>query len=112
MNFLKRLFGSGDKSGEAYTDETGIYFYVRCKHCGAKVRVRADKQYDINRTQDGYVWHKTIVDNRCFRAMPTVVHLDENFDVVDTEIEGGEYITREEYEAPEPSAVEGSAEEE
>lgn len=99
MGFLRRLFGGDKKSAEG--DTQGIYFYVQCNQCGSKVRVRADKQYDLNRTDDGYVWHKTIMDSKCFRQIPTVVHLDANYNVVSAEIDGGEYITQEAYESSE-----------
>ncbi|HZD10161.1 MAG TPA: hypothetical protein VE553_02375 [Candidatus Binatia bacterium] len=104
MGFLRRLFGGEKKSSEG--DSRGLYFYVQCDNCGARVRLRADKQYDLNRTDRGYEWHKTIVDSKCFRQIPTVVQLDRNYEVVHTEIDGGHYITREEYEAPEPPAGE------
>lgn len=103
MGFLRRLLG-GDKKG-SQVDTQGVYFFVRCNHCGARIRLRADKQYDINRSEDGYVWHKTIVDSKCFRQMPAVVHLDSNYEVISAEISGGEFITREAYEAPEPTPV-------
>lgn len=99
MGFLRRLFGS-DKKKNSQGDAQGLYFFVQCDHCGARVRVRADKQYDLNRTDDGFVWHKTIVDSKCFRQIPTEVHLDGDYNVVSAKIEGGHYITREEYEAP------------
>lgn len=105
MGFLRRLFGGDDKGGEG--DTQGIYFYVRCNKCGSKVRVRADKQYDLNRTDDGYIWHKTIMDSKCFRQIPTVVHFDGDYNVVSTEIDGGEYITREEYEASDAATDRG-----
>jgi hypothetical protein len=97
MSFLKRLFGS--KQEEPYVDRHGLYFYVQCDHCGSQVRVRADKQHDLNHHNGGYVWHKTIVDSRCFRPIRTVVYLDGNYQMVDHEIEGGRYISREEFEA-------------
>ena len=99
MGFLRRLFGGEKKSAQG--DTRGLYFYVRCNYCGARVRLRADKEYDLNRTDDGFVWHKTIVDSKCFRQIPAVVHLDRNYEVVSAEIEGGEFISREAYEAPE-----------
>lgn len=102
MGFLRRIFGSEKKGAQG--DTQGVYFYVQCDHCGARVRIRADKQYDLNRTDEGYTWHKTIVDSKCFRQIPTVVQLDRNFEVVSAEINGGRYITREEYEAPEQVA--------
>ena len=98
MGFLKRLFGGGDKEQE-YVDKHGLYFYVRCDNCGAVVRVRADKQHDLNRVDGGYTWHKTIVDNKCFRRMETTVHLDGNYNVTGSELDGGQYITKAEYEA-------------
>lgn len=103
MGFLKKLFGGGDKSG-SYVDKTGLYFYVRCNNCGKCVRVRADKQHDLLREENGYSWHKTIVDSKCFRRMTTVVQLDNNYNVVSADIDGGTYITEAEYEAAEAAA--------
>lgn len=99
MGFLRRLFG-GKKKDQG--DPQGLYFYVQCDNCGAKVRIRADKQYDLNRTDGGFIWHKTIVDSKCFQQIPTIVHLNGSYGVTKAEIKGGHYITREEYEAPEP----------
>ena len=102
MGFLKKLFGGykdgSDRPGGATADLQGVYFYVQCDHCGAPVRLRADKQYDLINDGNGYTWHKTIVDNRCFRPMPTVVHLNAAYEMVSHEISGGHYITQNEYE--------------
>jgi hypothetical protein len=97
MGFLKKLFGGGDKKPSEYVDTRGVYFYVRCDNCGTIVKLRADKEYDLSRQEDGFIWHKTIVDNSCFRSIPTVVILDGNYDVVSAEISGGEYVTEEAY---------------
>jgi hypothetical protein len=94
MNFFKKLLGGASRHAG---DPDGIYFYVKCEHCGEKVRLRVHKAHDLNRTDDGYVWHKTIVDSRCFRPMPTVVHLDAQFNVTNQEIQGGHYISEEEF---------------
>lgn len=96
MGFLKKLFGGEKKSG-AYVDTRGVYFYVRCDNCGTITRLRADKEYDLIREDGGFVWHKTVVDNRCFRPMPTVVTLDSAFQLVNAEISGGSYVSEEEY---------------
>lgn len=98
MGFLKRLFG-GDKNDKPYVDKRGIYFYAQCDRCGDRVRLRADKEYDLNREGANFVWHKTIVDNRCFRPMPAIVHLDANYKVTKQTIENGRFITQAEYEA-------------
>lgn len=96
MGFLKKLFGGEQKP---YEDKQGIYLYVACERCGSRLRVRVDKQYDLNRESGGYVWHKTLMDSKCFRQMPTVVRFDSNYDVVEAEIEGGRYLSEAEYEA-------------
>ena len=102
MGFLKKLFGGSEgdsRPPKAAADTQGIYFYVQCDRCGAPVRLRADKQYDLINEDGGYVWHKTIVDSRCFQRMPTVVYLNNAYEMVSHEITGGHYITQGEYEA-------------
>jgi hypothetical protein len=99
MGFLKKLFGGGEKKAGEYVDTRGVYFYVRCHHCGMISRLRADKEYDLIREGDGFVWHKTVVDNRCFKPMPTVVTLDKAYQITHAEITGGEYVSQEEYQA-------------
>jgi hypothetical protein len=98
MGFLKNLFGGKDQSSKPYVDKQGVYFYVQCDNCGTPVRLRADKTHDLLNRGDGFEWHKTIVDNRCFRPMPTVVQLNSAYEIVSSEISGGHYITAEEYE--------------
>lgn len=111
MGFLKRLFG-GDKKEEedSNQDKTGLYFYFQCDNCGSLVRVRADKQYDLLNESQGYVWHKTIVDSKCFRRMQTVIHLDRNYQVVNYDLNGGQLLSREAYEAAEATASATGAE--
>ncbi|MEM7117319.1 MAG: hypothetical protein AAF614_33105 [Chloroflexota bacterium] len=97
MGFLKRLFGGGKQKSKKYVDKQGIYFHVQCDNCQSVVRVRADKQHDLQREGNGLTWHKTIVDSRCFRRMQTVVHLNSNYEVTNSELIGGHYISEEEY---------------
>ena len=102
MGFLKKLLGGGEQKSrpdQTYVDTQGVYFYVQCDRCGAPVLLRADKQHDLLNVGNGFVWHKTIVDNRCFRPMPTVVYLNSAYEMVTHEITGGRYITQDEYEA-------------
>ncbi|MDX1662985.1 MAG: hypothetical protein R3272_04270 [Candidatus Promineifilaceae bacterium] len=104
LEFLRRLFGQGGKESRDsdYQDPQGLYLFVECERCGAQLRLRADKKYDLNRTAEGYTWHKTIIDSQCFQPMPTVVTFDKQFNVISSDIEGGRYITREQFEAEEP----------
>ncbi|MCB0033070.1 MAG: hypothetical protein KDE51_03535 [Anaerolineales bacterium] len=96
MGFLKKLFGGGGE--QKYEDKTGIYLYVRSKR-GAYVKVRADKQHDLNRSDNGYIWHKTIVDSKYFTRMQATVYFDNNFNITSSELDGGEFISEADYEA-------------
>lgn len=109
MGFLRKLFSSADKPEKSGSDSSGFFFYVQCDHCGKKVRLRILKQYELNYSGDGYVWHKTIIDSRCFKEIPTVVHFDRNYKVTNTDINGGHQISREEFEAADEDMVPGQS---
>ena len=96
MGFLKRLFG-GEKGEKPYVDERGIYFYAQCDKCSSLVRVRADKEYDLERVDGGFVWHKTLVDSKCFQRMQAVAHLDSSYRVTNQELSNGRFLTKDEY---------------
>jgi len=104
MGFLKKLFGGGEKKEQPYVDKTGIYFYVQVDGVDSRVRVRADKQHDLSRTDNGFIWHKTIVDSKYFRRMQAVVYFDGNYNVTNSALQGGTFITQPEYEMAEAAA--------
>jgi hypothetical protein len=92
------LFGKGKAEGNS----NAIWLYVRCDRCGEKIRIRADKRYDLNVDEQGrgsYVLHKEILGSRCPQLIYATVTLDAGYRVVGQEITGGQFITREEYEA-------------
>ncbi len=94
---LKRLFGAGDRSCH---DPDGLYFYVQCDNCGEKLRLRADKRYDLQRNYETgeLTWRKEIMDGRCLRIMYARVVFDPHYRVRSQAIEGrGRFITAEEY---------------
>lgn len=101
MSFLKKLgtflTGGGEPGGDAY------WFYVRCGNCGAKLRIRADRQYDFqpNYETGGYTLVKEMMDSKCFRLMYARIEFDQGYRETGRDITGGEFITREEYEASE-----------
>lgn len=101
MNWLKRWRDLWQKGREpaGYVDKTGLYFYVVCGRCQTRLRLRADKQYDLNQTDEGYVWHKTMVCRKCFQQMPALVTLDGNYQVATQEIAQGRFVSAEEYAA-------------
>ena len=103
MSFLKKLFGGDDSRRSAGADDQGFFLYVQCDQCAAKVRLRVHKQHELNYTDDGYVWVKTIIDSQCFRPMSTVVHFDRGYNITSSEIEGGRDNSLDEFNAPDVS---------
>ncbi len=100
MGFIKRLFGGGDRTPA----DTGIHLYIKCQRCGAPVHVRIDPQNELAADYgdigaDGYQVVKEITDDRCFRRMRAELHFDARRREISRELEGGEFITGEEYEA-------------
>lgn len=108
MKFLDRLRGLVSGEGRPH-DPDGIYLYVRCARCGQKLRVRADRRFDLMRDLDegGYVLRKEMMDGTCFSLMYATVRFDEDKRIVSREIEGGEFITEEEFRHPLPGAEPG-----
>lgn len=102
MGFLKKLKETllGSPTGKT-RDPDGIYLYVKCEKCGATLRVRADKRHDLQRDYDTgeYVLRKEMMDNSCFNLMQATVRFDPSYNIVEQEIEGGTFISREDYEA-------------
>jgi hypothetical protein len=99
MGFIKRLFGRGE---QAQTDN-GIHLYIKCKRCGSPVHVRIDPQNELaadygDTAAEGYQAVKEITDDRCFRRMRAELHFDARRRETSREIEGGDFITMEEYD--------------
>ncbi|MHB1293592.1 MAG: hypothetical protein ACYC4R_01220 [Anaerolineae bacterium] len=100
LDKLRELFAGGGASTGA-DDPHGMWFYFRCKRCGSIVRVRADRRNDFNREDEGpgaLVLRKEVMDNKCFQLMRAELWLDENYQIVDSTIVGGELSCVEEYE--------------
>ena len=65
------------------------------------VRIRADKRNDLNREEGAgaFLLQKEVMDNKCFQLINATVWLDGSYNVVSTDITGGELISQEEFEA-------------
>ena len=99
--------GGNRGAGEEGAGGNAFWVYVKCNHCGEKIRVRVSREHDLSADFDAgdmpsaYFAHKEIVGNRCFRRIKVDLHFDGRRQVADRKIEGGSFITREEYEAVE-----------
>ena len=116
FDFLKHLFGGGERG--AADDRDALYVYVRCRSCGEVVRVRINPSNDLSPEYDesserdtvsGYILSKEIVGRgTCFRRM----HLEMTFDPArrerSREVQGGEFVTKEDYERYEAQRAAGS----
>jgi hypothetical protein len=96
--FFKRLFGSGEPH-----DPGAIWLYVRCGYCGQKIKIRVDRRLDLRRDFEGggYRLDKPIMDGTCFTQMMARVRFDGGQRIISKELEGGSFLSREEYEAEE-----------
>jgi hypothetical protein len=99
MNWLRRLFGGADDPSDQ-----AIHLYVRCGHCGAPLHVRAHRfndlaiEYDDGEGVAGYRLRKEMMDGRCFRLMYADLAFDRNRHELSRTIEGGEFISADEYQ--------------
>src|SRR5690349_11622320 len=100
MNLLRRLFGGG----AAPSSDSAIHLYVRCNRCGAGVHVRIDPRNDLvieygdDDDASGYRLIKEIMDSRCFRLMRAEIAYDRGRRELSREIEGGTFISKDEYD--------------
>lgn len=108
MGFFRRLFGGGDATPKN-TDPQGIYVYVRTKRAAdAVVKLRLDKQYDLQSADYGYFCKKMIVDPKYFSRVEGMFYFDRSHNLTGAELDGGEVISAEAYDAiMNPPAEEG-----
>lgn len=99
MDFLRRLFGGG----QPVARDQALYLYVRCGRCGAPVHTRIQMDHDLAVEYDedsvaGYALRKELMDATCFRLIYADLRFDRDRRELSRAIEGGEFISREEYE--------------
>ncbi len=104
LDAIKSALGFGGGSGAG--DRNAMFLYVRCKRCRDVVRVRVNTSNEPAQEYDeggdkvaGYTLNKTIVDSKCFRPIPVTIRFDARRREQGREIEGGEFVDEEAYEA-------------
>lgn len=101
MAFLRKLFGGQSAQPPA---DNGVYFHIRCDRCQTPVKVRVNLGSDLeadygDTAATGYVLSKEVMDDRCFRLMRLEVHYDSRQREESRVVDGGTFITAEEYTA-------------
>jgi hypothetical protein len=112
MSFLRRLFGQSG-TGQSH-DPDGLWIYVRCKRCGqynaTRVALRSELSVDYGQggQASGYHARKVLVSgtNRCFHPVEVNLTFDSSKRLSDRQVSGGEFVTKEEYEAATSGAEE------
>ncbi|MBN1287011.1 MAG: hypothetical protein JXB47_16545 [Anaerolineae bacterium] len=101
MNFLRRFFGMGEgQGGRQVHDPNGIYFYVRSHRCDEVIQVRLDRRNDLSQADfetPGYYARKLIVGTKCFDRMEAEFWFDQNRQLVEKKVTGGEFVEHEDY---------------
>lgn len=118
MSFFGRLAralfgGSGPPTSGDSAGSNAFWLYVQCSHCGEKIRVRVSREHDLSADFEGgempssYYTHKEIIGRDCFRRIKVDLYFDGRRQQTEQKIEGGRFITREEYEAAGSGAPDG-----
>jgi len=104
MNLLQKIASLFIRSA----DDRGFWIYIRCNRCGEKLRTRVDLMTDLtvrygeSGSQDVYYTRKTLIgSNLCFQPIEATLSFDLRRQLIDKQITGGEFITKEEFEAEE-----------
>ena len=106
MRFLKKIASAlspkGAEEGEV------LWVYARCDKCGEALKTRVDLRHDLtpNYSDEGrvtdYVVRKVLIGSqRCFEPVEVKLTFDAQRRAVSREINGGQFISKEEDEGNE-----------
>ena len=104
MNILRRL---KDLFTSAAEDRSAYWVYVQCDDCGEKLHTRINLYNDLSiryadlENETTYFCRKTLIGSeQCFRPIEVELTFDEQRNLIDKKIEGGQFISEEEYQSP------------
>ncbi len=96
MSFLKKLFGSSASRAE---DRDGIYFYIRSDRTGEVIRLRLHRYNDLSDEGGSFYVRKIVVGQSSFDRIETQLFFDKRRQLINSEIDGGELVDRDAYDA-------------
>ncbi len=106
MSFLKKIASALSPKGAG--EGEALWVYVRCDKCGEAIKTRLDLSHDLtpNYSAEGrvtdYVVRKVLIGSqRCFEPIEVKLTFDPQRRVISREIDGGQFISGEEYEGAE-----------
>lgn len=100
MNFVRKILGG---AGSAPSDDNALWLYVQCNKCGAPVAIRVDTRNDVSMDYEsgGKYLRKEIMDSTCFQLIYADVRFDASGTVSEQSIQGGKFLSKEEFEQAE-----------
>jgi len=101
MSFLKKL--ASLFPSPTLGDERSYWIYARCNRCKEVLKARIDLYNDLSidydAPQTAYYCRKVLMGtSRCFQQIEVSLKFDEKRRVIDSQVTGGQLITKEEYE--------------
>jgi hypothetical protein len=103
MGFLKKISSLFSSSGS--DDPNTAWIYVQCNRCGEKLRSRISTRSELSpefgNSDDArsFYCRKVLMgEQRCFQQIEVNLKFDNKYRIVDKQISGGQFISREEYE--------------
>ena len=103
MGFLKKISSLFSSSGS--DDPNAAWIYVQCNRCGEKLRARISTRSELSpefgNSDDATAFYcrKVLMgEQRCFQQIEVNLKFDNKYRIVDKQISGGQFISREEYE--------------
>jgi hypothetical protein len=104
MGFWDRVLASLKKASGEREDPMAYWVYARCERCGeplqARVYLRNDPSAEFGETRDTtvYVARKVLIGSRrCYAPVEVKLTFDARRKLLKREIEGGSFLTQEEY---------------
>jgi hypothetical protein len=102
MSFFKKLKGKVTSSGER--DTNAYWVYAKCNRCDEAIHTRVDILNDLSLNYDDqsgettYFCRKYLMGGRrCFQQIEVTLTFDQSRHLIDRQISGGEFMSREEY---------------
>jgi hypothetical protein len=113
MDLLKRLTAAFNRPKPS--QDSGYWVYIRCERCGEPIQARIDLLNDLSveygkqDSDDRYFVRKQVIGSGlCFQPIEIELAFDHQRRLIDRSINGGEFISQEEYQAAIEGADEGS----
>ncbi|NLM97123.1 MAG: hypothetical protein GX175_05880 [Halanaerobiaceae bacterium] len=96
FDFIKNIFKP------AYNSNL-LFFYIRDRKCGEKIKLLVRKSYDIQTIYEDtdkadYRLNKVVICNKCYNKINLQLDFDQAYNIINSHIDGGELISKEEFD--------------